>query len=181
MLSGRVAGLTIILGLHASSSRDTFGLSLEDRQANREDSHFATVRARGKELLAKGDTRGAQSLYEATVKQAAAMSDWAAASRFVNNIAGCQMARFEYREAVNSFLESRRMALQARDTEVVFATSMNLSAIYLQLGDVKLAAEAVARGLAADAGQPRPELRRNEGTESSMVAAHNTRVERKLG
>ena len=158
MLSARVTGFTLILAIHVSSTRGGLGLSGQP-PFTPQDSPWPAIRAKGNDLYAKGDRRQALSIYEDAAREAEDKRAFQWAGRFLNNAAGCRLAMFEYRKAIDAFLEAQRLARLAGDATVVFGISINLSSLYLQLGDVKMAIEAASSGLEAAGGRLGPEIR----------------------
>lgn len=108
---------------------------------------LAIHRARGTQHFQAGRFEQARADYEAGYRAALTGGQTAAAIRFKVNVGSCRFAASEYQEAVVEFLEARRLAREAGDRVGLGAISINLSGIYLQLGDAASASWAAEEGL----------------------------------
>ncbi len=109
-------------------------------------------RVRGTTHYHTGRFEQARTEYEAGYRAALAGHQTAAAIRFKINAGSCRFAASEYQAAVLEFLEARHLARKAGDRVALGAISINLSGIYLQLGDASSAARAAEEGLHDIAG-----------------------------
>lgn len=73
----------------------------------------------------------------------------ASASRFLQNVAGCLFGLLRYREALQTYVAAREIAEQDGDWEIAGTTSLNISSLHLQMGEIDAAAEEARRGVEA--------------------------------
>lgn len=104
---------------------------------------------RASSLFAAGDYLEAAESNRKGYAEAKAQGDPRLALRFLNNLGGCWFALSHYRRAMEAYLEARVVAERLGDREMFGALSMNISSLYLQIGEVSGAAEAAREGLAA--------------------------------
>jgi len=72
--------------------------------------------------------------------------------RCLTSAGGCQLLRFHYRAALDSFLKARSLAQSIGDREEAVAIAVDLSSVYLQMWDAGAARQAAEQGLAEAAG-----------------------------
>ena len=73
--------------------------------------------------------------------------DRVVALRFLQGVGGSQLGLYRFRDALTSFLEARRLALDLNDTTALGATSGNLASLYLQTNDLAAARETAQQAL----------------------------------
>jgi tetratricopeptide (TPR) repeat protein len=110
-------------------------------------------------LFESGRFVEAAKIYEALYQSARRQNDSPTALRALNNLAGCWFALFRYRRAANSYLEARQLAEEQRDWEAVGTLSLNLSSLYLQMGEINSAEQAAEQSAEALAKAPKHERR----------------------
>jgi tetratricopeptide (TPR) repeat protein len=108
---------------------------------------------------AVGNYIEAAALNRKGYEEALARRDRPLALRFLNNTGGCWFALSSYRKAMIAFLEARELASALGDHEMAGALSLNISSLYLQIGEVAGAAEAAREGLAALSKLPKPKYK----------------------
>ncbi|MGC8794017.1 MAG: tetratricopeptide repeat protein, partial [Bryobacteraceae bacterium] len=101
----------------------------------------------GANLFAGGRYEEAGAAFEAGARASAARGDERSCAQFLNNLAGCRLARFRYREAVQIYLEARRLAERRRDWKTAAIISSNLATVYAQMGDQPTARSAAEHAL----------------------------------
>ena len=99
------------------------------------------------EYASKGQMLEAAKAYERAYREAMRLGDKRSAIRFMNNAGACRLDLLQYREAMSALLLTRKMAEAAGDDKVARTSTLNLSNLYLQMGDLKAAVEAAQRGL----------------------------------
>ncbi|MGA2327322.1 MAG: CHAT domain-containing protein [Bryobacteraceae bacterium] len=104
---------------------------------------------RAKSLVSAGDYLQAAEVNRKGYAEATARSDPRQALRFLGNAGSCWFALSRHRRAMDAYLEARKLAGQIGDWEVAGALSMNISSLYLQMGEVSGAGVAAREGLAA--------------------------------
>jgi CHAT domain-containing protein/Tfp pilus assembly protein PilF len=130
------------------------GLPLSAPQAQRPSAesarHASELQAsilRGAELYGKGQYQEASQVFQSVFENAKAFSLPRAAGRALGNLGGCQFALHQYRAALRSFLEARRLSESAGDTGTVAAWDANIADLYMEAGEVEAAAEWASRTL----------------------------------
>jgi CHAT domain-containing protein len=96
-------------------------------------SAYAAARERQYHLAAGVYRQG----YEAAVLR----RDDYAAGRFLNNIASCQFATFDFRAAMASYIDARRLALRAGDTDTAATVALNVASLYVHTGALDAASQ----------------------------------------
>ncbi len=127
--------------------------------------------AKATTLYSAGDYIGAAALNQKGYEQSLARGDRALALRFLNNAGGCWFALTSYRRAMRAFLDARELAAALGDWEMTGALSLNISSLYLQMGEVAGASEAAREGLAALQKLPKPKYRVQLLTQVARVRA----------
>jgi CHAT domain-containing protein len=102
---------------------------------------------RGAELYRHGFYQGASQVYQSVFAQAKSESFPKEAARALGNLGGCQFALHQYKTALRSFLEARRLAESAGDEAFVAVSDANIASLYLETGEVDSAAEWTSRSL----------------------------------
>jgi CHAT domain-containing protein/tetratricopeptide (TPR) repeat protein len=69
------------------------------------------------------------------------------ALKFLHNLGGAHHEMFHYREAIQAFLQARDAAIALGNQETLVTLSVNLSSLYLQMGDVEAARESAEHGM----------------------------------
>ena len=105
-------------------------------------------------LFESGRFVEAATTYEALYRRARQANDLPTAVRALNNLAGCWFALFRYRQAADAYLQARQLAENQRDWEVAGTVSLNLSSLYLQMGEINSAEQAAERSAEALAKAP---------------------------
>ena len=127
--------------------------------------------------------RGNYEIVEHLCTGAASMAvergDLRSAAKLLDCTGGAHFARFQYREALKSYFEARKLAQSAGDREELGAILLNLSSLYLQVWDTASARRSVEESLAVTQKLPgiyyKPELLlqmgRLQGTSQAGAAA----------
>jgi CHAT domain-containing protein len=82
------------------------------------------------------------------VQAALTKGDRASAAKFLSYLGGAQFAQFQYRDALASYLEARRLAQSVGDREEMGLILFNLSSLYQQVWDLPSALRAAEQGTA---------------------------------
>jgi CHAT domain-containing protein len=82
----------------------------------------------------------AQKQSQELVAAALAAGDARTAARATGNLGAMRFALHQYRGALESFLEARRMAVAIGDSSFIAATDANLCSLYMEMGDLEEAA-----------------------------------------
>lgn len=145
-----------------------------------EDYWTAGLRARLSEahqLLVESKYLEATAVYETACSDAVAAgkSEWA--GRCFNNLGASYFATFRYGEAVRAFLEARTMAEATHDWASLGALNTNISAIYLEMGDLDAAVLAAQRGADVSARQGFPGERSKALLQLGLLRARQGRMD----
>ncbi|HVN06171.1 MAG TPA: CHAT domain-containing protein [Bryobacteraceae bacterium] len=79
-------------------------------------------------------------------------------ARFLQNLAGCQLALHQYQEALRNFVAARQLAEAARDPSTAGKIEINISSLYTQLGQIDAALDAAAHAGAVLSASQRPQV-----------------------
>ena len=105
------------------------------------------LKNQGRTLLETREYARAEQVSREGLGEALRLHDRPAAARFLN-FSGCaQFALFQYLQALQSFQDAHRLALQTGDGELVAMSSLNLSSLYLEQQDLNSALRAAEDGL----------------------------------
>lgn len=102
----------------------------------------------------QGDFAESERIYQRGADLAAQHRDRVARAWFLIGVAGSRFSRFDYRGALDAYLQARGQAQQARDRLCLGAIDFNLSSLYLQMWDFDSAirsaeeAQKIVQGLA---------------------------------
>jgi CHAT domain-containing protein len=107
-------------------------------------------------LYSTGHYVEAISRYREAAVRAERAGDLVSARKFLNNLGACQLAIFQYREALNSLEHARFISEQSGNPQFLEDINLNISSLFLQLGDVESAAIAAERGMTYLARAPNP-------------------------
>jgi CHAT domain-containing protein len=108
---------------------------------------LSRLKTKGNTLFLAGDYRTAIQTYQQGYEEATRRSLPRIAVRFLNNLGGVQYRTFHYRDAIHSYLAARDLATSVNDRETLGALNMNLSSLYLRMGETAAARESAERGL----------------------------------
>ncbi|HSW50562.1 MAG TPA: hypothetical protein VLH09_10325, partial [Bryobacteraceae bacterium] len=131
MLSGLVGGRTSPASVQFSAVRARDG------------------RAQATSLYLAGRYREAEHAYAANYQLAIAGGQTEEALRCLNGMGGARFALFQYREAMQAYLEARRLAQRLGRTDLLAGIHTNLSSLYLQQQDINAGARAAEEALQA--------------------------------
>ncbi len=67
---------------------------------------------------------------------------------FLNNLGACQLATFQFRDALKTLLATRVLAEKMHDQKVLSGLGTNISAVFMLMGNLEESAEAAERGVA---------------------------------
>ena len=134
---------TVILSLSAF-----LGTSLlRGRRSEWDGQPFQTLRVRAYDLFNRKDYAAAAELWQQGYRRAIAHHDSISALRFLNNIGTIHFGMLHYRQAIDAFVEARKLARSAGDGVTFSVTCANLCSLYMQVGDMAAAKAAAEQGL----------------------------------
>jgi CHAT domain-containing protein/tetratricopeptide (TPR) repeat protein len=115
-----------------------------------------TIAKQAHALQERGQFADAARLYDSGFRLASQSGQTLPSIRFLSSAAGCHLAIHRYRDALLRYTQARDLALASKQHLDAGAILLNLSFLYLNLGDVAAAAESSERGLqlAQQSGQP---------------------------
>jgi len=113
---------------------------------------LAKWREQGNKQFGSGEYVRAAIIYESGYEMAKNRGELRSAVRFLNNLGSARYQLFQHREAVKAYLAARNLAERMGDREALGALYLNLSSLYLEMGDVDAAAQSAQQGLGALAG-----------------------------
>lgn len=93
------------------------------------------------------DYNGSLRLYRQGYDLNIAAGEKLIACRFMQGVGGSQLGLFQFRAALTSFIEARRLALELGDVENLGMAAGNLASLYLQIDDVPAARETAQQAL----------------------------------
>src|ERR1700689_264041 len=98
-------------------------------------------------LLKNGKYLQAQELYQGFCGKVLELGDLKWAGRCLTLLGNCRYSLFRYREALDTYLQARRYAESAADWISAGALDVNISSLYLLMGDLDAAAHEGERAL----------------------------------
>ena len=101
-----------------------------------------TLRQAAKAAIAKGDFAETERVYARAERIASSRHDRLARAWCLSGIADARFASFDYRGALEAYLEAKSLAQRARDPVLLGAIDFNLSSLYQQLWDAESALRA---------------------------------------
>jgi len=131
---------------------------------------FKALMEEGGRLFHQGKYAEARSQWESALQIALTYQqpDWIA--RATSNIGGCEFAVHEYRAALHSFLDARRMADGAGETGAVAVLDANIASLYAQMGEVDSAVQWLQGTLERTTGKLAPLLPQMQIEMGSLLA-----------
>ena len=109
----------------------------------------------------------AERIFTRGYRSALQAGDSEMAARFLCGLGNCQIVRFRYKDALESYLSARQHLTMTSDPERVASVEIGLASLYSQLGEYDAATEAARRALAAT---PRREPLGNRARELILLA-----------
>lgn len=97
------------------------------------------MRRLGNAYFAAGKYVASIRVYESGLQEATRRGNLRSALRFLNNLGSAQYRVFRYRDAINAYLKARDLALAVGDRPTLGALYVNLSSLYLQMGNLEAA------------------------------------------
>lgn len=94
-----------------------------------------------------GDFASAEQAYQKGFRRAVQLHDDLASVRYLTGAGACQVLEFRFREAFESLLRARQMAVATHADLELGAIAFNLSSLYLEVQDIGSAARAANEGL----------------------------------
>src|SRR5450432_257462 len=88
------------------------------------------------EAQAKRDYASSLRLYQQGYTENLAAGDRLAALKFIQGVGGSHLGLYKFRDALASFLEARRLAVELNSVTDLGAAAVNLASLYLQTNDV---------------------------------------------
>jgi tetratricopeptide (TPR) repeat protein len=102
-----------------------------------------------------GDFNHAATLFEQGYRDALRAGEPQIAARFLNNLGGCRFALHQYRAALETYIEARKLAESVHDNATAAKLDLNISSLYAHFGQMDLAADAIGRATARLSGSER--------------------------
>lgn len=96
----------------------------------------------------KRDYATSLRLYQQGYAQNLAAGDKLASLKFVQGVGGSQLGLYKFRDALVSFVEARRLALELKQVIDLGAASANLASLYIETNDLPAARETALQALA---------------------------------
>src|SRR5215472_16869665 len=117
------------------------------RADNEEPRELLETLHQGNAFFRSGEYLRAIRIYEGGYQEAKRRGSLRTAVRFLNNLGSAHYQMFRYRDAIQAYLEARDIAAAQGDRETLGALSVNLSSLYVQMGDTEAGLEAAEQGL----------------------------------
>ena len=102
-----------------------------------------------------GDFNHAATLFEQGYRDALRAGEPQIAARFLNNLGGCRFALHQYRAALETYIEARKLAESVHDNATAAKLDLNISSLYAHFGQMDAAADAIGRATARLSGAER--------------------------
>lgn len=115
--------------------------------ANEEPAQLVELLQQGNRARLAGEYHQATEIYETGYEKAKQSGNLLSAVRFLNNLATLQYRMFRYRDAIQTYLEARRLAAFEGNKETLGALDINLSSLYFDMGDIDAALASADEGL----------------------------------
>src|SRR5690349_2202656 len=131
-LSGAIASL-IVFSLVQCSTRSPS--NSRTRRNDDEAPELHELRLQGNALLRASQYPKAINIYENGYTEAKRRGSLGSAVRFLNNLGVAYYQLFRYRDAIQTYLKARDLARLQGDQETLGALSVNLSSLYIDMGD----------------------------------------------
>lgn len=141
---------------HVSPSSGAEGFSATAEQARVRQSFKSTL-VEGRRLASQGLYREAAERFQAGYRQALEAADQRAAARFLVNLANARIGHYQYAQAMEAYLEARRLAAATGDRELATVLAVNLAWLYRVQGALGEAETELRRALAAGKPGDHPE------------------------
>jgi CHAT domain-containing protein len=145
-VAGAIACLSVLIPI-VGSPRRSFDPGKFGSPSYWDTNVFLSIRKRAYEHVRSGKTLDAARAYEAAYREAMRLGDKRSAVRFMNSAAACRMALLQIRETMSALLLTKKMSEEIGDKSMLRISTLNLSPIYLQLGDLEAAGFAAGQGL----------------------------------
>jgi len=100
------------------------------------------------DLATAGKYLQARELFRKSLAQFEALGDSSMAGRCLTSVGGTQFLLFQYRAALDSYLQARSFAEAAKDWANLATLNLNISSLLLQMGDLDGAAHNVQQAIA---------------------------------
>jgi CHAT domain-containing protein/tetratricopeptide (TPR) repeat protein len=113
------------------------------------DNLLLSLKSRGIALKRARRFAEAANVFQQGCQEARRRGAKGTALRFLNEVGGTQFASFQYRPAMQTYMEVRRLARANGDDEILAAAAGNLSSLYLQQGELNASQQAEEEALAA--------------------------------
>ena len=97
---------------------------------------------------ASGDFAGLESVFAAAYQHARTLGNLEAETAYLGNLGTTRMLLLHYAPALEAYLAAAAMAEQREDWSALGGIAINLSSLYLRMGDANAAVSALERGLA---------------------------------
>ncbi|MBZ5585880.1 MAG: tetratricopeptide repeat protein [Acidobacteriia bacterium] len=129
------------------------------------------------DLFRAGGYQEAQLRFESLHQSAARAGLHDLALRATSNVGGCQFALHQYRKALGSFLDARRLAANLDDSGAVFVLDANIASLYAALGEPDAGAAWLKSVLVEPVGSLRPQEHAKLLIQMAAMRAEQGRME----
>lgn len=109
--------------------------------------HLGRLWAWGETAFRAGRYEEAAGAFRAAARHARRMGLSGFEAQCLNNVGGAWLASFQFREAIEAYLEARELAERGKDWKTASAISSNLATVYAQMGDPDAARAEAERAL----------------------------------
>jgi len=127
-------------------------------------------------LTTEGKYLQAQELFRKIFTQFKALGDLPMAGRCLTSVGGTQFLLFQYRAALDSYLQARSFAEAGKDWANLATLNLNISSLLLQMGDLQEAAHSAEQALAGFDRQGFPGGRSRGLIQLGMIRARQGRM-----
>jgi CHAT domain-containing protein len=110
---------------------------------------FADLSQTARERRAAGDFVGLESVYAAGYRRAQTLENLEAQTGYLGNLGTARMLLLHYASALEAYLAAEALAEQRGDWSALGGIAVNLSRVYMRMGDAEAALSALERGMAA--------------------------------
>ena len=104
----------------------------------------------------QGDFRDGATLAQGGYRDSRSAGETQIAAQFLNVLGGCRFAVHQYRDALQTYLEARKLAEASHDNATAAKLDLNISSLYSHLGQIDAATEAIASATAQLSGPGAP-------------------------
>ena len=145
-----ILGLGVVLTV-SIVTRPSSAVQAGSPDSNRwwETKDFADLTQTARERRAAGDFVGLESVYAAGYRRAQTLGNLEAQTGYLGNLGTARMLLLHYASALEAYLAAEALAERRSDWSALGGIAVNLSRVYLRMGDADAALSALERGMAA--------------------------------